>query len=295
MTGGHVRAGSVEVWVEQQGAGPDVLLIAGLGDPAEIWQFQLQGLADRYRLTAFDSPGAGRTPLPAGPLSVASMADDAAALLRELEITSAHVAGFSGGSAIAQELALRHPVLVRSLVLVGTWDRPDAYMRTASSCLRWLAEAAPSERAFLEAFALWLYTPRSYEDGAVDKFIEETLAFPHKPSAEALQRGLDAFAAHDTADRLASIRVPTLVLAGGQDIITPPHVGRLVADAIPRARLEILVGQAHLPFQEAPDLFNEDVDGFWREVEEGEQCLSARAPESSSDRVRAVASRRARL
>ena len=63
--------------MEQRGEGPDVLLVAGLGDPAEAWQPQLEGFADRYRLTAFDNRGAGRSPLPDGPLSVARMADDA--------------------------------------------------------------------------------------------------------------------------------------------------------------------------------------------------------------------------
>jgi pimeloyl-ACP methyl ester carboxylesterase len=119
--GEHIRADGLDMWVERRGTGPDVLLIAGLGDPAEAWQFQLEALADRYRLTAFDNRGAGRTPLPAEPFSVATMADDAAALLDALEIRAAHVAGFSGGSAIAQELALQHPGLVRSLVLDSTW------------------------------------------------------------------------------------------------------------------------------------------------------------------------------
>jgi pimeloyl-ACP methyl ester carboxylesterase len=113
--GERVQAGDVELWVERHGQGPDVLLIAGLGDPAEAWQPQLEGLADRYLITAFDNRGAARTPLPEGPLSSATMADDAAALLRALEVQSAHVAGFSMGSAVAQELALQHPELVRSL------------------------------------------------------------------------------------------------------------------------------------------------------------------------------------
>jgi pimeloyl-ACP methyl ester carboxylesterase len=71
------------------------------------------------------------------------MADDAAALLRALEVPAAHVAGFSGGSLIAQELALRHPELVRSLVLISTWARPDAYSRSMTGFWHWLAEVAP--------------------------------------------------------------------------------------------------------------------------------------------------------
>jgi hypothetical protein len=61
--------------------------------------------------------------------------------------------------------------------------------------------------------------------------------------------------------------VPTLVLAGGLDIITPPRHGRVVADAIPGARFEVLAEEAHQPFQEVPDLFNTTVDTFWREIE----------------------------
>jgi pimeloyl-ACP methyl ester carboxylesterase len=264
--GEHIRADGLDMWVERRGTGPDVLLIAGLGDPAEAWQFQLEALADRYRLTAFDNRGAGRTPLPAEPFSVATMADDAAALLDALEIRAAHVAGFSGGSAITQELALQHPGLVRSLVLDSTWARPDAYFRATLTFWRWLAEAAPSERAFLEAFYLWIYTPRAHGDGTVEKIIEEVLAFPHKPSTEAIQRSIDAFLAHDTTGRLAHITAPTLVLAGGLDMVTPPRYGRAVADSIPQARFEVLPEEAHQPFQEVPDLFNNQVDTFWRQV-----------------------------
>ncbi|WP_244190527.1 alpha/beta fold hydrolase [Streptomyces caeruleatus] len=150
--GETINADGVEVWVERRGKGPDVLLIAGLGDPAEAWQAQLDGLSDRYRLTAFDNRGAGRTRSPKESVTVARMADDAAALLRALDVPAAHVAGFSGGSFIAQELALRHPDLVRSLVLMSTVARSDAYFRSMTGFWRWMVESAPSERALLEAF-----------------------------------------------------------------------------------------------------------------------------------------------
>ena len=265
--GEHVRAGDLDIWVEQVGEGPDVLLIAGLGDPAESWQAQLDGLADRYRLLAFDNRGMGRTPMPEGPVSVAMLADDAAAQVRAREIPAAHVAGFSGGSIIAQELTLRHPELVRSLVLVSTWARMERYERTMVGFWRWLMEATPSERAFLEWFYLWMYTRRAHADGTVERIIEEALAFPHQ-SPEAMQRMIDAFAAHEgTTDRLPDIAAPTLVLAGGQDISCPPSLGRVVAELIPDAQFEVMEEEAHQPFQEVPDERNARVDAFWRELD----------------------------
>jgi len=265
--GEMINVDGTDFWVERRGRGPDVLLVAGLSDPAEAWQAQLDGLADRYRVTAFDNRGAGRTPLPEEPLSVPMMADDAAALLRALQVPAAHVAGFSGGSLIAQELALNHPGLVRSLVLMSTWARPDVYFRSMAGFWHWMAERAPSERAMLEAFFLWVYTPRAHADGTVDQIIEETLAFPHPQSVEAFQRQLAPFTTHDTLDRLAEITAPTLVLAGELDIAARPRLGRVVAEGIPGAVFEVLPGEAHQPFQESPNLFNARVDAFWREVE----------------------------
>ena len=145
--GEHLRAGDLDIWTEQVGQGPDVLLIGGGGDTVESWQFQLDGLGDRYRLTAFDNRGAGRTAMPGGSVSVEMMADDAAQVLRALEVPSAHVAGFSGGSIVAQELALLHPKLLRSLVLRSTWPVMDPYLRARLLVVRWLVEVAPSERA----------------------------------------------------------------------------------------------------------------------------------------------------
>jgi pimeloyl-ACP methyl ester carboxylesterase len=257
----------LDIYVEQVGQGPDVLLIGGLGDTVESWQFQLDGLADRYRLTALDNRGAGRTAMPDGPVTVEAMADDAAGVLRALQIPSAHVAGFSGGSLIAQELTLRHPQLVRSLTLQSTWPTADPYLRKWGQFVRWLVEAAPSERAFVEGFFLDIYTPRAHNDGTVDQIIEEVLAFPHKQAPEALQRSLDAFLDHDTSERLPQISAPTLVLAGGLDTTSRPELCRAVAELIPGARFELMEEESHQPFQEIPDEWNARVDAFWSEVE----------------------------
>ncbi|NKX49944.1 alpha/beta fold hydrolase [Arthrobacter deserti] len=265
--GKHVRAGDLGIWTEQVGEGPDVLLIGGLGDTVESWQFQLEGLAGSSRVTAFDNRGAGRTAMPPGPVLVEQMADDAAGVLGALGIPAAHVAGFSGGSIIAQEMALRHPQLVRSLALQSTWPEPDAYLRRWPHLVRWLVETAPTERDFLEMFYLDIYTARAHDDGTVDRFIEDVLAFPHKQQTADLLRFLDAILGHSTAARLPQITAPTLVLAGGRDSTLRPDLCGEVARLIPGARFEVLEGEAHQPFQEVPDRWNGLVAAFWREVD----------------------------
>jgi pimeloyl-ACP methyl ester carboxylesterase len=254
---------SSTLYVDHRGDGPAVLLIAGLGDPAEAWQLQLEAFADRYHVIAFDNRGVGRSPLPDGPLSVEGMADDAAAVLAGLDIAAAHVVGFSGGSIIAQELALRHPDRVVSLVLNSTWAQPDRYLTAMVESWRWMAEHAPDARSFLQAFYAWIYTARAHENGLVDQLIADALDFPHPQSLESLHRQIDAFASHQTIDRLARIAAPTLVIAGGQDIACPPRLGRIVADAIPGAQFHVMPDEAHQPFQEVPEQFNELVERFW--------------------------------
>ena len=188
--------------------------------------------------------------MPDEPVSIEVMADDAAHVLRALDVRSAHVAGFSGGSIVSQELALRHPELVLSLVLQSTWSAMDPYYRAWVRFVQWLVEYAPSERAFLEGFFLDIYTARAHNDGTVDQFIEEVLAFPHKQSTEDLQRYLDPLVEHDTTDRLPEITVPTLVLAGGRD--PGPELGRRVAELIPRRAVRCVGGGGPPAFPGGP-------------------------------------------
>ena len=167
---------------------------------------------------------------------------------------------------MGQELALRHPELVRSLVLMSTYAAVDPYLYTLFGFFRLIPEVAPNDRDFLEAFFLWVYTPRAHADGMVEQIIEETLVFPHPTSIETIQRQVDAYRVHDTRDRLPQIEVPALVLAGELDILAPPRYGRIVADQLPNATFEVMPGEAHQPFQESPDAFNARVDEFWRSV-----------------------------
>jgi 3-oxoadipate enol-lactonase len=101
--GEHVRVGELDIWTEQVGEGPDVLLIGGAGDTVESWQFQLDGLSDSCRLTAFDNRGAGRTEMPAEPVEAPRVR--AIPRRASIELSSAMTPRASVGSPVNMEMS----------------------------------------------------------------------------------------------------------------------------------------------------------------------------------------------
>src|SRR5438128_2110773 len=111
-----IRDGTRIYWTET-GAGDPLLLIMGLGATHEWWYRLAPIVSERFRTIMHDNRGVGRSDVPPGPYSIADMADDAAAVLDAAGVDGAHVFGASMGGMIAQELVLRHPRRVRSLIL----------------------------------------------------------------------------------------------------------------------------------------------------------------------------------
>ena len=180
------------------------------------------------------------------------------------------------GGAIAQELALRHPELVRSLVLNGTWCAPDAYLRAMFGSWVRAGRTATSNRELLEGFFLWIYSRRAHADGTVKRYIDETLVNPLAQEGDAFFATAQACIDWDgVRDRLGAVSVPALVIVGDEDITCPPVLSREVAAALPRAELVVLPGEAHQPFQESPELWNPIVADFWRRVARTEEVEAA--------------------
>jgi pimeloyl-ACP methyl ester carboxylesterase len=257
-----VSANGVDIWVEQRGSGPDLLLLCGLGDAHDAWAHQLDSYASRFRVTAMDNRGVGRSSLPDAAFNVADMAIDAARVLEHFGIARAHVAGFSMGGAIAQELALARPDLVASLILVNTWCRTNAFERELFDTWAWTARRAENDAQFVRSMLLWVYTRRAHVDGSIERWVEAALCAEHPQSTDAFVRTCEAIAEHDTRDRLHEIGAPALVIAGDEDLIFPPAVQRDLAAQLPNARLELMAGEAHQPFQEAPEAFDAIVLDF---------------------------------
>jgi pimeloyl-ACP methyl ester carboxylesterase len=258
-----VSANGVDLWVEQEGSGPDVLLVAGLADEGACWVDQVAGLRDRYRLTTFDNRAVGRSAAPPGPYAIADFTADTLALMDALGLERAHVVGSSMGGAIAQELALAAPDRVASLVLNGTWCRGDRFLHEVFRSWIGAARKADSTRDFLVAVNLWCFAPRIWNDGTMDGWLDAAERSPHPQSVDAFVRSAEALLGHDTADRIGAIRAPTLVTVGELDLVLPPRFSRELAARIEGARLVVVPEAGHQPFQELPAEYNRILADFW--------------------------------
>jgi pimeloyl-ACP methyl ester carboxylesterase len=261
-----VDANGIGLWAEQTGEGDDVLFIAGLADEGACWVDQVAGLSDRYRITTFDNRGVGRSATPDGPFRIADFSADTIALMDALGLERAHVVGSSMGGAIAQELALAEPGRVRSLVLNGTWCRGDRFLHEIFRSWMWAAQKADSIRDFLLAVNLWCFAPRIWNEGIMDEWLAAAESSPYAQSVDAFCRSAEALLHHDTADRIATIRAPVLVTVGELDLVLPARFSQEIAERIPGARLLVLPGAGHQPFQELPGDYNRLLAGFWGSI-----------------------------
>ena len=251
-----------ELFYRQSGDGEPILWIMGLGNDHRGWAYQAPAFRDRFRCITYDNRDCGQSQLADGPYTVADMAEDALGLLDALEIERAHVVGFSMGGAQAQELAIRHPERVRKLVLCNTYTSRD---ERAAQIFR--GRVLLRERLSAEEYARlllpWVYTYQDYQrPGFIEGTVQAILNDPYPQPIEAFRRQVEATISVHTEDRLAAIRVPTLLLFGEDDITTPVRFARALRSGIPHARLELVEGAGHgLPWSH-PDEFNRIVREF---------------------------------
>jgi 3-oxoadipate enol-lactonase len=259
------RIRGTELAYDVRGSGPVLLLLHAFPLGLAMWDDQARALSGSFQVLRFDCRGFGGSPPGDGLLTMERIADDAAGLLDHLQVPAATVCGLSMGGYAAFAFARNHPTRLRGLVLADTKASADT-----DQARRARAEQADKVRkegtaAIVDAVLPKLLGRTSHEQRApvVARVRDLILANPPRGITDALA-GLAARA--DSTPTLREIRVPTLVVCGEEDAITPPAEAEALHAGIAGSTLELIPKAGHLANLEAPDAFNRALDGFLRRV-----------------------------
>lgn len=241
-----------------KGDGAPLVLIMGLGGTLRGWMVvTVPDLEEHRPCVVFDNRATGQSGDPGGSFTTRDMVDDTLALLDHLDIERAHVLGGFLGGAVAQVLAIEHPERVRSLVLSGSFARPNAMLRLQLELWRDMVEANVSPEMRIRNRLCWTVGAATLEQSEVVEAMWRFYLQDELPMLEgAFVRQAQACLDHDSFERLDQIRCPTLLVCGGEDLLTPPAMQRELADRIPRSRLVQIPGYGHLVAAEVAPRFN---------------------------------------
>jgi 3-oxoadipate enol-lactonase len=262
---GIAEVNGARIVYDMAGSGHPVLLLhAGIGD-RRMWDAQVPAFAEHFTVIRYDARGFGETRKPDAPFSPYQ---DAIALLDHLGFPRAHVVGVSMGSQTAIEAAVAAPERVSALVAVAarTGTPVSPALRAGWDRVNELYEAGDIPGAVEDELRMWVDGPDRGPD-AVDPELRERV---REMNAALFVRddeaGEEIPLDPPAAERLAEISAPTLIVYGDKDVIDVREAAPALVAAIPGARLAVIPDAAHLPQMEWPELFNEIVLGFLREV-----------------------------
>lgn len=247
--------------VHLRGRGPLAVLIHGFPLDHRMWLGVMHGtLSERRTLCAIDLRGHGQSPWCGDPVhTMERLADDVAHVIRSLGDEPADVCGLSMGGYVAFALHQNHREHVRSLVLTNTRAAADTDAQRAGRDAAIETVAAKGRGAIADGMLPKLLGPDA--DPLHQAQLRTMIEGMPAETIVADQRGLQQ--RKDRSNELPGFAIPTLVVAGDQDAITPLEEAEQWAPQIPDARLEVIAGTGHMSPLEAPDAWSKAVGNFW--------------------------------
>jgi pimeloyl-ACP methyl ester carboxylesterase len=254
----------VKLFYETRGAGEPLVLIPGFASGAWIWRWQIESLAQDFRVVGFDPRGVGRSKIEGNAIvSIETIAADVVRLLDDLKIARAHVLGASFGGFVAQQFAVAFPERLNKLILACTSAggknhvAPDLEVLAAFVSTDDLNKRERIRRFIVPAFTPEFYAANQHLVEKVCVLREQTVV----PEAVYMQQ-LASATTFDFETRLQKIKAETLILTGDRDIVVPPQNSVNLAAKIPNAQLKIVENGSHMFFIENAAEFNRAVKEF---------------------------------
>ncbi|OLC43827.1 MAG: hypothetical protein AUH74_01550 [Nitrospirae bacterium 13_1_40CM_4_62_6] len=257
----NARINGVNMAYTDDGRGMPIVFVHAFPLGKVMWESQVKGLSEQFRVIAVDLRGHGESDAPIWRYTMEQFADDLNSLLDHLSLTQAVMAGLSMGGYILFAFYRKYAARVKALILADTRAQADTGEgkadRFAMAQLAW--KEGPG--AIAEAMMPKLLSTASLQ-GRPD-LVERVHSIIAGNRVSGIVGDLMAMEARpDSVPLLKQIARPTLVIVGEHDIGTPPSDARLMAENIPGARLEIIKHAGHLSNLEQPEAFNRAVRGF---------------------------------
>ncbi|MBI4400816.1 MAG: alpha/beta fold hydrolase [Nitrospirae bacterium] len=256
----------IDLAYTDQGRGTPLVFVHAFPLGKAMWAPQVQALSARCRVITVDLRGHGESEAPLWRYTMDQFADDLKGLLDHLAIRQAVMAGLSMGGYVLFAFYRKFPDRVKGLVLADTRAREDSEEGRAGRFA--MAQLAYKNGASAIADAM---LPKLLSQASLHgrpELVQQVRAIITATQVSGIAGDLMGMAERlDSVPLLKAIACPTLVIVGEQDTATPPADARLMADAIPGARLAIIPAAAHLANLEQPEAFNRAVDSFLESVE----------------------------
>ena len=259
--------GRIKLCYQREGAGPPILFISGLSGDKNGWAPVVEQLKHQYECITFDNRGIGQSSRPRSGYTIPDLTRDTLGLLDGLSISRAHILGMSMGGMIAQSMALQRPELVGGLVLVGSFAAPNSRLMHVLKARKFM-QRRMKRYEYIWALAAWMFGPEALDKPAfIDAFARKVADNPHPQALHAFDQLVDGIGQFDNRAQLKEIRQPTLMMVGEHDILTPPHLSRILVEGIPDAELVVLPGVGHFCHAENPIEFADRVASFLKRVD----------------------------
>lgn len=236
---------------------PTLVFSSGLGGSARFWLPQMPALTKHFRVIVYDHNGTGRSPakLPKA-YSIAHMAEELAGLLDDLGVKRCHLIGHALGGLIGLQLALQRPQMLQSMLLVNAWSSPNPHTQRCFA-IRKSILANCSEDVYLQMQALMLYPPDWIAENIQALEQEEAHMKTHFPDKANLLARIQALCECDLDAELPSIFADTLVIANKDDALIPWQCSQVLAERLPKAKLQLLDYGGHASSVTVPAVFND--------------------------------------
>jgi len=238
-----------------------IVLIHGFPFSHEMWDPQIEALQKRFRVIAYDLRGHGKSGVGDGQYTLEFFVDDLLALLDHLKIETAVLCGLSMGGYIALRTVERNPGRVRGLILADTQAKADSNEAKLKRAAAIKSVKANGVKAYAEGFVKSVFAPQTFANNKA--VVEKIRRVIQSNSSLGICGALLALASRtETTEALSGIKVPTLILVGKHDALTPPSASQEMRNKIPNSEIHVIPHAAHMSNLENSKEFNKQLLDF---------------------------------